>query len=122
MNQQNENIQTGGCPFEPSNVRQLLRLWAIRLALLLFVLFWPAMWYMRVVGVMRWLDLESTSGAIIRFVYSIVHFPLTLPPYSFTPWAGALKYMFLGFLVGLVIDYVRMKWKTRPEPTPNSDE
>ncbi|MDP8246144.1 MAG: hypothetical protein P9L94_18825 [Candidatus Hinthialibacter antarcticus] len=106
---------TNGCPFEPSKIQQLIRLWAIRLGLLFFLLFWPAMWFMRVAGIAGWLDAETSGGALARFCYSIVHFPLTLPPYSLTPMAGAVKYLFLGFLLGLVIDWVRSKCQTAPE-------
>ncbi len=111
-----------GCPFEPTNVKQWLRGWAVRLGLLMFVLFWPAMWYMRVAGVMGWLELETTNGAAARLVYSIVRYPLTLPPYSLTPFAGAMKYLFIGFIVGLLIDYALMKWKMKRQTELDQSE
>lgn len=100
---------------ESFSIKQLLRLWAVRLAVLFFLSFWPAMGYMRVAGIARWLEAETTSGAIARLIYSIVHFPLTLPPYSLSPMSGALKYLFIGFLLGLVIDWAHTKYQSAPE-------
>lgn len=107
---------------ETISIRQLFRLWAIRLAIAFFLLFWPALWYMRVARLAGWLDAEASGGGIARFFYSIVHFPLTLPPLSFSPTSGSIKYLFIGFLLGLLIDWARLKYQTAPVLIDDVDE